>query len=211
MNRRAKHSSHSETGPFVRFMSSAVILQLLFYAIWHADDQIKYCRNSILSLPVTKMTLNNSLSQCNIPYEECRCSVSSDKFNNSKNCITDIQAMGSHILPPISFVLQLYVIYDLFSFSSAGGYWNILLGILWLIALFVFIIVAIRMHGISCLYFSINWIVGSSSLFLLLPIVYLVVRRDMEERSRGYRRTDRVRKSAKIYHDGKTSSLVIVP
>ena len=157
--------------------------------MWCIDVQIRYCRRSILSVPVTNVTHNNSLSQCSMPYEECRCSVSSNRFNDSINCITDIQGRSRYILPPISFVVQLYVIYDLF--SSTGGYWRIFLSTIWLAVLFVFIMINIGTYALSCLYFSINWTVSSSGAAALFAIGYLIIHHHKEDLFYAYRRTNR--------------------
>ena len=208
MNLKTKYSSRSPAVSLQRIVFAALIILFAGHGMWCTDAQIRYCLQSILSLPVTKMTINSSLSQCSIPYEECRCSTSSNQFNDSINCITDIQARSRYILPPISFVVQLYVIYDLF--SSTGGYCRIFLSTIWLAVLFVFIMTEIGTYEISCLYFVINWIVSSSAASALLPIAYLITHHDIEDHSYAYRRTNRRRRLVRKDHDRKVLTLVIV-
>ena len=59
-------------------------------------------------------------------------------------------AMIGHVLPLVLYVLQLYFIYEFVSFT--GKYKHILTDISRIIALFVFIVIAIGVHGSSCLH-----------------------------------------------------------
>ena len=208
MNLKTKYSSRSATDPFARIILSSVIIHLIFYGIWCADDQIDNCRRSILSLPITMMTLNNSLSQCNIPYEKCRCSASSAKFNNSIECITDIQAISSHILPPISFLLQLYVIYELLSSTDDNN--HLFLATLWLVALLILTIIAIGAHGTSCFYFYLYRVVGASGLFQFSLICYLIICQNNEYRSCEYYSNYRRRRIVKNDRNREICSVGIV-
>jgi hypothetical protein len=56
--------------------------------------------------------------------------------------------MTAHITPQILYVLEVYIIHELVFFT--GKYSDILRDILWIAALFVFVIVAIASHGSSC-------------------------------------------------------------
>lgn len=208
MNLKTKDSSRSATGHFVRIVFSGVIINLIFYGIWYADDQIENCRRSILSLSVTNMTLNHSLSQCSNPPEECRCSFSSNKFNNSVECITDIQAISSHILPPISFLLQLYVMYELL--SSTDDYTHIFLTTLWFVAFFILTIIAIGTHGASCFFLNLKWVVGVSGLFQFGLIYYLVICRNSEDLEDEYDQSSRRQIIVKKNHHREIGSQVIV-
>ena len=208
MNRKTEYSSRSATDPFVRIVLSGVIIHLIFYGIWCADDQIENCRRSILSLPITKMTLNNSLSQCSIPYEECRCSASSAKLNSSIECITDIQAISSNILPPVSFLLQLYVIHELLSSTDDNSHLS--LATLWLVALLILTIIAIGAHGTSCFCFYFYRVVGASGLFQFSLICYLIMCQNNEYRSRKYYRDYRRQRFVKKDHSREICSVVIV-
>lgn len=195
MNIKTKYSSRSADVSLQRIFYSLIIILFTFGGMLRTDTQIVYCHQSILSLPATKMTLNISWSQCSIPYEECRCSVSSNRFNDSTNCINDIQAMSSYILPPISLVTQLYVIYDLF--SSTGHYWCIFLCTVWLTGLLALMMIAIHAQKMFCLYFHLNWFFCSSCAFALFPTFYLIIHHHLEDLSSTHRQTNRHRRLMK--------------
>jgi hypothetical protein len=55
---------------------------------------------------------------CELPYDDCLCSVLLNKSENSKQCIIYVQLMGSRILPSISFFLQIYLVQKVFSLNS---------------------------------------------------------------------------------------------
>jgi len=98
----------------------------------------------------------------------------SNKSDKSIKCIPDIQAMTGHILPLLSYALQLYVISKLFYFT--GNYSHILTDIFWIIALFVFVIIAIGVHGSSCLHSNTSFTIASTGL-LQVGFVMLLVKR----------------------------------
>jgi hypothetical protein len=139
-------NSHTDA----RLQFVALFVFCISCGIMCLDIPFRNSRQSIFLLSNSEITLADYRSLCNIPYDECRCSVLSNKSNSSIKCITDNAAMTAHILPLVSYVLQLYIIYEVFSFS--GNYSHIFTDIFWVVALVVFIIVAIGVHGSSCFY-----------------------------------------------------------
>jgi hypothetical protein len=182
------------------FLASGVILTFNF--------QIEDCRTSISLLSRNNTMLNGSFSQCNISYEECRCSVISNKSNNPIECITDLQATIAHISPLVSYMLHLYVIYELFSFT--GKYSHILKDIFWVIALFVFIIIAIVARGSTCLYYNTSEFLFKSSLFLFTIFVCLFIASDIKDRVGAVAETHQERRSAKNKHRRDVIIIVIM-
>ncbi len=133
-----------------RLPSLALFVFLMSFGTMYLDVQAMNSRRSIFLSSQPNMTLVDSRLLRNIPYDDCRCSVLSNQSNNSIKCVDDIQAMAAHILPLVSYLLQLYLIYELFSFT--GNYSHILTDIFWIVALFVFVIIGIGVHGSSRLH-----------------------------------------------------------
>ena len=185
----------------------AIILSISL-VIMSYNEQIENCRKTNLSLSSTNMTLNSSSLQCNIPYEECRCSVIQNKSNNAIECITDIQTMTAHISAIVSSVLQLYIIYELFPFI--GKYSHILKIVFWVIALFVFIIIAIALHGSTCLYYNTSETLILSSRLLCVIAIGLYLRSSMKCCSRERRKTHRKRRLVKNNNNCEILTIVIV-
>jgi hypothetical protein len=148
-----------KNAPDQLFTIQSLIVMVISFIILSFNDQVNSCRERIFSLSSTNMTANANFLKCNIAYEECRCSIISNKSHTTTECITDIQVMIAPISPLVSYVLQLYVIYKVFSFT--GRYSHIFRDICWIIALFLFIIIAIGVMGSTCLFYN-----TTSALFL---------------------------------------------
>ena len=151
-----------------------VAILLVFFSTGNFCLHIRFqhCRQSLLkSQP--NMTLPRYPLMRDIPYDECRCSILSINFNNSIDCITDIQAMTGHIAPLLFYVLHLYLIYELF--SCTGKYSRIIKDIFWIVALFIFVIVAIGVHGSSHLNFEITRVVCVTSVVMFSCVSFLMI------------------------------------
>lgn len=144
-------------------ISLAVMVFVTSVGLMWLNIRFQMSRESIFPSSRHNGTLSSILLQCSIPYDECRCSVLSNKFNSSIKCITDVEAMIGHILPLVPYALQLYLLQKLFSFT--GNYSHILTDIFWLVALFVLVIIAICVHGSSCLYYYTSFIIFLTSTF----------------------------------------------
>jgi hypothetical protein len=113
---------------------------------------------------------------CDLPYDDCLCSVLSNKSDTSDGCITYFQLVGSRILPLVSFLLQIYLIRELFSFSA--GRPRVIIYALWITSIFIFIGMTISIYWNSCYqaYISGSLLVTGASLCMLSMHNVLVVR-----------------------------------
>jgi len=208
MYKKFLYSIIHETDFHGRIITCGFIILFISYGILSFQIQIIQCHRSIFSLSKAKTIGNISLLQCNISYDECRCSATSNKFNNSKNCITNIQAMSGHILPPLSFVLQIYIIYKLFSLT--GNLSRIQTNLFWFAALLVFMITAVTAQGNSCLHFYTSEIALYSDFLLFLVVYYLVIHATWEYPSHTRYKTYRKRRLVKKNHNRQMLTIVIV-
>jgi hypothetical protein len=115
--------------------------------------------------------------------------VLSNKSDESIKCITDTAAMAGRLLPLVSYALQIYGISTLFSFT--GYYSQLLTDIFWIIALFIFVVIAIGVHGSSCLHFYTSFIITAIGILMTCFLMYLVKRshghNSVYERRKTYR------------------------
>ena len=206
---KIKYSLDIRKVPKLRAVVCGLAIMLISVETMNFCNQIENCRKTIFSLSSTNMTSNSSSLQCDIPYEECRCSVTPHKYSNAIQCITDNQAMAAAISSLVSYLLQLYIICVLFSFT--GKYSHTLTDIFWVIALLVFIIIAIGVHGGTCLYGNTIWTLIFSGHILLSIALYLYVRRTMKYYPRRHRKTNRKRRLVKKNNNCENLTSVIVP
>jgi hypothetical protein len=151
----------------------SMIIGSISMAVLSLDPQIEDCYSSFFALSASEIREDISRLRCTIPHDECRCSITSNKFNSSRNCISDIQAMSGPILVPLSFVLQIYLIYELL--SLIGKLSRTLRDLFLGGALLVYIISAFTMQRNSCLYFYTSETAIHSGFFLFVVVVYLIV------------------------------------
>lgn len=126
------------------------------------------CRNLIGSSNISNVTIAVKILVCNISPENCRCS---DSSNSSVQCIPDIKIMASHVLPLVSYVLQLYVISKVFRFT--GNHKDTLTDIFWTASLFIFIFILIAVHGSCCLRIFTTVIISAPGMYLSFYIMML--------------------------------------
>lgn len=172
LHQKILYNFNRETDLHGHTVICTVLIFMITCAIWYLDLQLHQCHELIFHVSKAKTIGNMSLWQCNISYDECHCSVTSNKFNNSVNCITDNQSMTGYILLPFSFALQIYLIYKLFSFTEYSN--RIIRNIFWFATLLIFIISAVTAQWNSCLYFYTIETALFSSAFLTLVTSYLV-------------------------------------
>jgi len=151
----------------------SVLLGISFFSGTHLG-YIQASRESFLRSRTPNATNDEIYSSCNISYDDSRCSLQPTNYNNSKVCLTDVDAMAGHILPLVLFVMEVCLIQDLFVLS--GKYSHILVNILWLVFFFTFIIIAIAVHGGTCYHLNATYIIsivgcllGGFVLHLFLP------------------------------------------
>jgi hypothetical protein len=111
---------------------------------------------------------------CGIPYDDCRCSVQSTKNIHLEYCLTDNFLMISRLHPLVSFVFQIFLIRDLFTFS--GKHIRFVVYVLWAISLFIFFIIADGIYRNSCFHRYISLFLhgtgGGLFMFVLYDILY---------------------------------------
>jgi hypothetical protein len=149
----------------------AVLLFMIAGPLLSLEFRFVNACQSLFPLLTSNMTIDSNLSPCRIPYDECRCSVLSNRSGLTTECLMDVEAMIGHILPLVIYALQLYLIYKLVSVT--GKYSHILTDIFWIIALVVFVIIAIAVHGSSCFHFYSVLIICSTSILLVALVFYL--------------------------------------
>ena len=134
-----------------RTFSLAIILFFISIFMVHLRNLFLSSRVSISPSAKSHKILPNVLFQCNTPYDQLRCSVSSNKTNSPMKCIADGEAMIGHILPLVSYALQLYLIREFFSFT--GNYNHTLTEPYEVMVFVIFIMIATAVHESSCSHF----------------------------------------------------------
>ena len=147
-----------------RNISSTFMLLFTSFFLLYLGNLFQSSRDSIFPLAKSNETLSNILFQCGTPYDQCRCSVLSNKTNRSMKCITDVEAMTGHILPLVSYVLQFYLIREFFSFTR--NYSCSLNELYEVIAFAIFITIGIAVHGSSCSHFYTCMVISTTGMCL---------------------------------------------
>ena len=88
-----------------------------FFPMWTLAI-ISGCHHSLEQNNMSNGTPSELPNQCHFSYETCLCDTLPNTTHASKNCITRLELHSSHILPPISYVLQVLLIRELFSLSA---------------------------------------------------------------------------------------------
>jgi hypothetical protein len=126
--------------------------------------------DAILHSPISNVTSFKMGIFCGIPYEDCLCSVQSNKNEHSEDCLTDDFLMGSRSFVLISYILQVCLLRDLISFN--GKYARFLVNILWITSVFIFIIIANGIYQGSCFQRLVSGILGCSDILLFGGVAY---------------------------------------
>ena len=123
-----------------------------------------------------KLTPTSEMLYCDLPYDDCLCSVLLRKFNTSENCITYEHLVGSRLLPLFSFFLQVYLGRVLFSLSVDRP--RVIIYTLWMVSIFIFIGMTISIYWSSCYHAYITLVLfltgGLLFCFSLHNILYIV-------------------------------------
>jgi hypothetical protein len=114
----------------------------------HLESLFGDSKKAILHSRGLNLTHIPSLFYCDVPYDDCLCPVLSNKSENSENCITNVQLVGSRILPAIVFFLQMCLIRELFSLS--GDHRHVIIYALWIASMFTFVGMIISIYWNSC-------------------------------------------------------------
>ena len=111
---------------------------------------------------------------CEIPYEECLCSVQSTKNISLENCLTDRFLLGHRISLLFSFIIQICYIREMFTFS--GKYSRSIVKSLWIATVFIFAIIASGIYRSSCFHRRLNSFLCATGEILFLVIVLDILR-----------------------------------
>jgi hypothetical protein len=122
-----------------------IICHVCFTRIY---DILDNAHEALLQSSMSNLTSIKIRLPCDIPYDNCRCSVQLAKNVFLKDCLTDDFLLRSRIFPLVSFILQVCLIRDLFTFS--GKYTHFVIYILWTTAVFIFVIISNGIYGSSC-------------------------------------------------------------
>lgn len=157
-------------------------------------------------------TTTSSYYRCEVPFDDCRCSMRSNKSDTTIKCITDAQAITAHILPLISYVIQLFIIYKCVSIT--GEYSRILTDLFWITTLVVFVVIGIAVHGSSCAHKNTSMVLDFSSVFLSSTFMLAFCYRLHEQHLNARQNTSRDQRWQTIdqhrsHHDGKSSSILL--
>ena len=109
-------------------------------------------------------------NQCHFSYERCLCDTLPNITHISKNCITHLQLHSSRILPPISYVLQVLVVRELFTLSAECGRSS--LHMAWTASSLILIGIIIGMYWSNCAYSIIMFCIFATSSLLGFTFIY---------------------------------------
>ena len=95
-------------------------------------------------------TTSTFFAMCNISFDECLCPLPSHLSKDGVKCMSGVLIKTTHVVPLLSYVLQICAIHAYFTLF--GNYSNVLRRTLWLVALLIFVFVAIGAQDSRCLY-----------------------------------------------------------
>jgi hypothetical protein len=191
-----------------RAISLALIILFIPLVVIYLENLFQGSRESNSPSCIHNGTLSSVFFKCSIPYDKYRCSVLSNRSNNSIKCITDVQAMTGHILPLVSYVLQLYLIQEYFSFADIYNY-NFT-DVFWITVLVIFAIIAIAVHGSSCLHFYTCMIICSTGVCLSGFVFYELVHCNRKYFSRKIRDVSQSQRLVTDKQDCETTITIVV-
>lgn len=167
MNIKVLYPLDNKAHAYQDVLFCAMISILMAYGIVHFANQVDMCNQSVFSLSLIKILQNSSVLQCPISYDKCLCSVTSNRFNNSRDCINIVHEMIGRILPPLTFIMEIYIIYQLFSLTGTFSY--VLRSLLWIIVFLVVAFITTVAYDNICLHLR---IIYSVCLFAVILLVF---------------------------------------
>ena len=118
---------------FAAFSLSALIFFSAFLGTY-LHDSFGAMEKSILQSRNVSVTEGPNIFFCDLPYNQCLCSSTTNKLNALDDCITYAQLVTSRISPLISFLGQMYLIWKLFSLNGVQS--RLIVYSLWIISVF---------------------------------------------------------------------------
>lgn len=188
MNIETKFPDYNRSYGFIRIGSLAMFFIFLSGISVCLEVRYRHSRALLIRSSGDNVTVPEG-TLCHIPFDDCRCSVITNRTNPRMECISDAVAMIGHILPLVFYALQIYTISLLFSFTGHGS--NFRTDIFWIVALLVFIIIAVAAHGSTCLQTTANAIVNAAGLAFIMFIAHLSKRAHDLTAARESNNTDR--------------------
>lgn len=138
--------AHDRTRLFPIVLTALLVIAGGGYLTGRARD-CQYPRSLALNRNSTTPTF---FAVCNISFDECLCPLSSHQSAHGVKCMSGVLIKSIHVVPLLSYVLQICAIHAYF--TLVGTYSNVLRRTLWLVALLIFMFVAIGAQDSRCLY-----------------------------------------------------------
>jgi hypothetical protein len=154
----------------VVFHAGAILFLVLIQ--FEYINKLERSQESFFMLRMSNVTSVKANLYCDIPYDNCRCSVISTKY-----CLTNKHLKAGRILPLVLFVLEVYLIRELVSLS--GDHINVLAYVSWIASLFVFVGILIIIYRNTCYYSDIATILCCTG-YLLFGFIALEVAHDKD-------------------------------
>lgn len=174
MHIKTKFPDHNRSYTFTRICFLMTFFMCSSYMTTLIDRDYYRSRASLYQSSGGNVTLPRFGNLCHIPFDNCRCSLMTNTTNSTVECISDVLATAGHILPLVSYILQIYTISILFSFTGYRS--ELFTDMFWVITLVAFIIIAIVVRGSSCLQCYSSLGINISGLLLTLFLLRLVKR-----------------------------------
>jgi hypothetical protein len=140
-------STHDWTCLFAVIFAALLVVSGDGYLTARARGYCRYPRSLALNRKSTTCTF---FAMCNISFDECLCPLPSHLSTHGVKCMSGVLIKAIHVVPLFSYVLQVCAIHAYFSLD--GIYSNVLRRTLWLVALLIFMFVAIGAQDSRCLY-----------------------------------------------------------
>jgi hypothetical protein len=166
--------------------SRALIVSFVVFIIgcccWYFQMRLSWSHDLILSSHPLNVTPGIFNRQCGHPYDDYRCSVLSMTPNISNYCLNDVQITSMRLLPLLLFVLELYLIHELFSLSEdCVRFFLYAFGVT---AVFIFGVITIVIYHNTCAQQYVTVF-----LFWMSMILFMLAMRDMNVHNNLRRRT----------------------
>jgi hypothetical protein len=144
---------------------------VLFGIIWlngTLQQRLGASQRSVVDARQLNVTHIIDYFYCELPYNDCLCTVLWNTSNTSETCITYDQLAASRILPPVLYALEIYLFRALFTLHTAHR--RIIIPFLWIASVFMFIVVIIGFFWTNCLQTYVTVILVWIGVLLLLLI-----------------------------------------
>ena len=164
---------------------AAILLSFTLFA-FEFQNALDKSHEAILHSPMSNITSLKMGFFCGIPYGDCLCSVQSKKGEPLKDCLTDKYLLKSRLFILVSFMIQICLLRDLFSFH--GEYAGFVVNTLWITYVFIFVIITNSIYQNSCFHRNISGVLCATDMLLFGGLTYdVVTNEDIDRASRAIR------------------------